>query len=278
MKAQNLTISIPCSECDKNCLYCISTITWQPESNIKLMAENLPKVKRVADRAGVTNVLITSKKEPFMNIGETLSFANEFKDYWLEIQTNGLHLNKHADACARDLSIRGVNIVAFSVDKLDNIDKYADTFATLARYGIITRVCFNLTKLITKRYGFYNIMDRVVNRKDSNGIPFIRQVLFRNISYPSTAFKGYPAVKWIDANVSHADYITLVDQATRADMKKLRTIPHTGITIYSYQGVSVCFSDYCIQESNMTEDIRSLIFHADGHLYTSWDDPASILF
>jgi hypothetical protein len=60
--------------------------------------------------------------------------------------------------------------------------------------------------------------------------------------------------------------------------KPLRVLPETGIEVYDIMGMSVCFSDYCIQQENRMEDIRSLIFHQDGHVYTSWDSPASILF
>ena len=42
--------------------------------------------------------------------------------------------------------------------------------------------------------------------------------------------------------------------------------------------ILVTIIDYCIQEYNNTEDIRSLIYHQDGYMYTSWDKPASILF
>lgn len=282
MKAQNLTISVPASECDKNCPYCISMITWQPPNDIVRMSANLFVVQRVADQAGVTNVLITSKREPFMNIRETLNFAFQFKHHWLEIQTNGIYLNAHtenrSEDIVRDLFARNVNVIAFSIDDLDAIDEYASTFELLKEYGIITRVCINLTRKIMKDHGFYGIMDRITKYKDKQDIPFVRQLLFRNINYPSTASKDLKAVQWIDENVDLADYAMIKEQALRANMKERRFIPHTGVIIYSYRKVAICFSDYCIQEKNRTDDIRSLIFHSDGHLYTSWDDPASILF
>lgn len=283
MKAQNLTISVPSDECDKKCRYCISTITWQPEDNVHLIYDNLPKVKRVADRAGITNVLITSKKEPFLNVNTMLSLASHFKDYWLEVQTNGIYLNKNILGwLITQLSKSKINVIAFSIDQIEQLDKYMDTFATLKKHGIITRVCFNLTKMITGFYSFFDIMREATKRKDDNNVPLVRQVLFRNISHPSTADEEHSAVQWINRNVDPADYQRLVAQSERAlktgAMREIRTIPHTGTTIYSFMDASVCFSDYCIQESNKTEDIRSLIFQSDGHLYTSWDDPASILF
>jgi len=227
----------------------------------------------------IPSVLFTSKKEPFLAIDEMLWLIRRFKDYWIEVQTNGILLNKHAEEFATKLMKFKVNVVAFSIDRLEDIAKYEDTFATLAKFNVLTRVCFNLTNKITAKHGFYSIMSEVIKRKDKNGLPFIRQVLFRNISYPSTAAKDHPTVKWIDNNVSQADYLSILEQAMRAEMKTIRTVPYTGTIIYSYRKLSsVCFSDYCLQESNKTEDIRSLIFHSDGHIYTSWDDPTSVLF
>ena len=122
-------------------------------------------------------------------------------------------------------------------------------------------------------------MDKVTKWRDRTGVSYVRQVLFRNISYPTTAPKEHPVVKWIDENVSIAHYASIVEQASRAGMQKTRTVPYTGTEIYSYNKLaSVCFSDYCIQESNKTDDIRSIIFHSDGHVYTSWDDPTTVLF
>jgi len=279
VKAQNLTISVPGDKCDKNCGYCISTITWQPENDMSLMASNVRKVKEFASKLKVPSVLFTGKKEPFLAMDEMLWLIRRFKDYWVEVQTNGILLNKHPEEFAMKLMKFKVNVVAFSIDRLEDITKYEDTFATLTKFGIIVRVCFNLTKEITAKHGFYSIMSEVIKRKDKSGVPFIRQVLFRNISYPSTAAKNHPTVKWIDNNVSQVDYLSILDQAMRANMKVIRTVSYTGIVIYSYNRLSsVCFSDYCLQETSKTEDIRSLIFHSDGHVYTSWDDPTSVLF
>jgi len=279
MKAHNLTISVPGDKCDKDCGYCISTVTWQPINNMSLMSANLQKVKAFASKVGITNIMFTSKKEPFLAVDKMLWLMHNFKDYWTEVQTNGIYLNRHSEDLAKELMRVKTNIVAFSIDNLGDLAKYRDTFAILSGYGIITRVCFNLVNTITNNHGFYSIMKEVVKEKDKQGVPFIRQVLFRNINYPSTAPKDHPAVKWIDEFVTPSHYITLAEQAVRSGMKRIRVVPHTGTEIYSYEKLtSVCFSDYCIQETNRTEDIRSIIFQSDGHVYTSWDDPTSILF
>jgi hypothetical protein len=273
MEAQNLTISIPADKCDKNCEYCISTITWQPKRDHGLMIRNMHKVKRLANVARVTNVLVTSKKETFLGYSHMLWVMEQFKDYWLEVQTNGIQLNKYPKRFVGDLVRSGVNVVAFSIDDIPTLHCYMDTFKILSDNGIVVRVCINLTKKITDHYNLPGIMAAIMS------VRFVRQVLFRNINYPSTAAKNNPSVKWIDKNVDAKMYRIMYEvMISQGFTPAIRTIPHTGVAIHDWNGISVCFSDYCLQETNKTDDIRSLILHQDGHLYTSWDSPASILF
>jgi len=48
MRANNLTICVPNRGCDKNCKYCISKMTFEPESNYQLMVRNAKKVAKIA--------------------------------------------------------------------------------------------------------------------------------------------------------------------------------------------------------------------------------------
>ena len=274
MRAQNLTISIPADKCDRNCPYCISRITWQTEPNLKLMNRNLRKVRRLARIAGVPSILITCKKEPFMNVQELLRFSWEFSEnHWLEVQTNGLFFIKHSSELSKNLYRDGINVVAFSIDNIQSIEKYANAIYDLNKFGIITRICINITKFISDFYNFREVMQRIINLGD------VRQVLFRNINYPTNSDPESDEVKWIDNYVSETGYDDFHKQMKMTgELSILRTIPQTGVTTYNYKGISVCFSDYCVQESNKDEDIRSLIFQEDGHVYTSWNYRSSILF
>jgi hypothetical protein len=85
--------------------------------------------------------------------------------------------------------------------------------------------------------------------------------------------------KWINENVDPEQYVRLFDEMKAACTlhgRFLRQL-HFGPSVYAYRGVSVSYSDYCIQDSNVGEDIRSLIFLEDGHLYTSWNSTASAI-
>lgn len=272
MKAHNLTVSVPADVCEKNCPYCISKITWQTIPDPILIQRNMEKVKRTAKRADVDNVLITSKSEPLQNYDRLVWTLNQFSGYHLELQTNGIIFNSHPQSACRDFYKVGLNIIAFSIDKMATLEEYAESFKVINEHKMITRVCINLTNMITDNFTFKRIMDILVR------IGNIHQVLFRRINYPSNADKQNSHVKWIDENVKAGQYNRLAKQMLSRDLRKLYTVPQTGITTYSYNGMSVCFSDYCVQEFNQVNDIRSLIYQDNGHLYTNWDDPASIRF
>jgi hypothetical protein len=86
-------------------------------------------------------------------------------------------------------------------------------------------------------------------------------------------------INWINTNAPSEIYEGIQKQFTLEVIlkKPIRVLPF-GMPIYSYKDLSVAFSDYCIQDTHNPDDIRSLIYHQDGHLYTSWADKGSILF
>lgn len=272
MKAQNLTISIPCDECNKKCHYCISRITWKTKSNLDLMIRNILKVKRVAKIAGVTNVLFTSKKEPFMNSYELFKFICDFsEDHWIEVQTNGIKLKEEPKELSQELYNCGADVIAFSVDNMKELKSLSKAIEYLNSFDLVVRLCFNITRFISDSWDFDGIMKKA---KELD----VKQVLFRNINYPSNANPNLPEVLWIERNVTQEGYISLYKQMIKKGLEKIRVIPQTGVVTYSYDDISVCFSDYCVQETNTNDNLRSLIFQEDGHVYTSWNHRSSILF
>ncbi len=276
MKAQNLTLSVPYKGCDKNCPYCISHITWSPEIDLNLLSRNIQKVKKLADAAAVTNVMITSKGEPFLNLDCIYMFCENFQNYPLEIQTNGIWLSKCSIAervCTlRDLYKFGLNTIAFSIDKLSDLQRYKIMFEDVVQEKINVRVCINVTGLL-ENTTCTGILREIFKLKT------ISQVLFRNITKPVYVDRHTSAIDWINSNVPKEIYEKIQKQfMVEVIHKQPVRILSFGMPIYSYEGISIAFSDYCIQDTHNQDDIRSLIYHQDGHLYTSWADRGSILF
>lgn len=272
MRAQNLTISIPYKGCDKrpSCPYCVSAITGGVESNVGLMHRNMMKVKTLATAAQVSSVLLTGKGEPFLNFYEVLNFSYFFRDFPLEIQTNGIWLGKHLGKEFEELYQNGMNVIAISVD---NPALQGDSVKAISeaahKLGMVVRVTFNVTNAL----GRFGTSDGLLGlcKKWS-----VDQMTLRNIVSPNNV-KETKQTKWIEKNIDPEKYENLKNSLSGGAWPLIRTLQF-GTPVYNRDGIAVSFSDYCIQDGNNNEDIRSLIYLEDGHMYTSWNSKASILF
>ena len=277
MKAQNLTISVPYNGCDKGCPYCVSHMTGIGEPNFNLMLSNVQKVRTLAKHAEVTSVLFTGKGEPFLSMDYFKILLKEFREFPCEVQTNGIFLNKNRKDLVEDLAIAGLNVVAVSIDDCSYFAYYADLFRQLKEAGIVVRVALNVWKKTQHPEG----MAHYIKLCREHGV---QQFLLRNITIPTGTLPSNSAAAWIRENVDKAFYASAVSKfLTDAKLdgapyiRKLRANSQ-GLTVWDYEGVSVVTSDYCIQDSAIDDEIRSLIFQDDGHLYTAWNSLASILF
>ena len=103
MRAQNLTICVPYQGCDKNCPYCISKMTGYISSwHWPMMERNIPKVRKLAEASQISSVLITGKGEPMLAESYVRKMIAAFKDFPVELQTNGKLLNM---SCKKDTNI-----------------------------------------------------------------------------------------------------------------------------------------------------------------------------
>lgn len=272
MRASNLTISIPAGKCQKNCPYCISKMTGYPEPDEGLMLQKISKVRKLAELSGVTSVLVTGKSEPFQNYQFMRNFLDAFRDFPVEIQTNGILLSKWNDYSI--LKDEGVDIIAFSIDKLHQLKEYSECFRKLHKADILVRICLNVTDMIMP-VTYNEIIEHVRNIE-------AEQLLFRKIMEPSSTAdtpEARKAKEWIrEHTLSGSYYEKLQNDSSRNIDERWIRITANGMRIWDNNGLSVSFSDYCIQEKSNEDEIRSLIFLEDGHLYTAWNSRASILF
>ena len=270
MKANNLTICVPYKGCDKSppCPYCVSKITGGVESNIKRMHSNAKKVLTLARIAQVTSVLLTGKGEPFLNFGEILFFSNFFREFPLEIQTNGIRLGKHR-MYIEDLARSGMNVIALSADDpYSQGGNIANIVKSAHRSGLLVRATINVTRLLEPTGDTF---DKLIGYcREWN----VDQLTLRNIVAPNHT-ADTKETRWIECFSDVKLYDRLKAGAESGYL--IRTLP-TGSRVYDHGGIAVSFSDYCVQDSNNSEDIRSLIFQEDGHMYTSWNSRASMLF
>ena len=271
MRAQNLTISVPPADpiCDKNCPYCVSRMTGYMKTNRRLFYKNMPKVKTLAKHAQVSSVLLTGKGEPTLSEQDTWAIIQKFNHLPVELQTNGKAISQNFDMLEAFQQV-GLNVLAVSIDDTQQFVDYYELFARSKEIGLVTRVTFNV---INQGVGFEALVDLCQENH-------VDQLMLRCVVVPNNISEEDKTAAWIKKNVDEELYPRLYDEMRKVCTSYgmlLRRL-NFGSLVYDYRGLSVSYSDYCVQDANDGKDIRSLIYMEDGHCYTSWNSKASILF
>ncbi|MFW6014811.1 MAG: radical SAM protein [bacterium] len=269
MKANNLSICIPNYGCNKNCPYCISKMTGYVDKNVDLFYRNLQKVKSIADRSNVNSISFTSKGEILYHY-RSIDILTELIEYFssnfaLELQTNGTKLNENI---IKELHNKGLDTIAISIDNHNDFYNYSDIISLAKQFGFTIRTTVNLLPNIYKHSPLVFFKFCLEHNVD--------QISFRNISVPtnykSDSTEADKTINWIEKNINNQeveefiyDYKNLINKNGNEVMK----LPY-GAVIYDVFGISTTYFDYCIQDQSNGEDIRSLIYHEDGHLSTTW--------
>jgi sulfatase maturation enzyme AslB (radical SAM superfamily) len=272
LKAENLTISVPNVGCDKNCPYCVSKMTGYIKSDIVKMNMNIKKVINISQIAEVTSVLFTGKGEPTLNFEAIEQLSFNFKNLFpLELQTNGVFLSKNLNK-VDSLLIQGFDIIAISIDTELQLENYQKLFKKIIDLNMICRLTINITNKLDKEFTF----EKTIKYCTENGI---QQLTLRRVAIPQKPLDK-KVVGWIKENAPLDLYENVMRDVFLIIKEKgnLIRILNQGTKIYDIDGVSFTYSDYCLQEKDNGNNIRSLVFQEDGHLYTSWASKASILF
>jgi sulfatase maturation enzyme AslB (radical SAM superfamily) len=289
MKASSLSISIPVLldengnevPCNKNCKYCISKMTKKPEvySGFNNFACNLEKAKFIATNASVNSIIITGKSEPLMNLLMVKLACDTFKDFPIELQTNGLLLLKNI-SLVKYLKDLGVNTIAISIDNANMFRLLEKVFEEIKKLGMNIRATINITESIL---GLFNGLKLSVNGFISYVSSFgVDQISLRKITIPTQVEKNIlcereetkNAVKWIKENIfiyeKEIDFFyKSFESYIRENGEKVCTLSF-GAVLYMVHEVSCTVFDYCIQDETTEEEIRSLVYYEDGHLSRSW--------
>lgn len=282
MQASNLTFVIPppgiikgaCNKlsCNKGCKYCVSRMTWTPDVNWPLVQSKFQQIHTAIGRYSITNLMATSKIDTLQNMPALLEVANEFQDYPFEIQTNGI-LALHDRAILKDLQTAKVNAIAFSIDQLEDLQKYAGMFEDVLAHDMLIRICLNVSNLINPETNFWDIFKTVKDLRT------VHQLLIRKITIPNGITSG-PEFDWIKTNAKEEHYANLWRQFREivGHDRQPDFLMNFGMQAFDVERIRVTFSDYCLQNHQNTNDIRSLIAHWDGVVYTKWDEPGSWIF
>jgi len=273
MLANNITVSLPNLGCNKDCPYCISKLTPQSVNNIELFGKNIFLLENLVKRSNAASLLITGKGEPLLNpYGLRLicqAFSNQII---LELQTNGLLIEKgqSESSIIKECLEKAINVIAFSIDNIKDWEYLIPTMSKYAQMGKVIRITLIVSKLLPENFNFTYAI-KLARESQAN------QITFRKTDYPKHSIGNNVVTEWIKDNANEVLYNKLKDEFLATNSPIVRKLCW-GPSIYDYNGIGLTFFDKCIQETNTNENIRSLIYQSDGHLYTSWNKGGSILF
>lgn len=274
MKANNLTISIYTPKCKNGCPFCISKMTGDVPYNKELFWRNLNKVKTITLFGGISSVLITSKGEPMDNPDDTFEIIGYFDNlhFPIELQTNGKYLAKNQRVLS-SLYKRGLNVLAVSIAKPSDFEENEKMLVEAHKVGLVTRLTIVLNDE-WKSIPFYKILLYCLNHN-------VSQLTFRIPTIPDHPVHTNESARvqqWCLAQGPRY-YKKLIDEMNGMCNGKtlVRKLPF-GAAVHDIKGIAVTVMDYCIQEASNGDDLRSLVYQTDGHLYTTWDKKGSILF
>lgn len=267
MRANNLTISVPTDKCKMNCPYCVSKMTPHICVDYLKFNMNLRKARRVAEAANVSNILVTAKGEALDSLGQCDLVRRFFSDYPIEIQVNG-HRYIHANS-SELLELEQYDVVALSFD-------YIPVNFVKKTLGLI-----RMTFVVTDQFDARDFRDLIRFCVEND----VDQLSLRNPTIPSNTVdtnESNETVEWIIKNTKKDNYTALIESFKYLSETTDLVVPlrklEFGATIYDVGGISFTYFDYCVQDQSHDDDIRSLIYMGDGHLYTSWSYSSSKIF
>lgn len=285
MKIQSLSVVVPGKGCINDCQCCVSKMNADDKSYKNQLEENLAfydlylndYIKRLefCRDNGCNTLMLTGNTEPQQNRRFLVDFGimmrlmeRPFRN--IEIQTTGVLIDNPMLRFLRNHV--GVNTIALSLFSFDNEENQECRGSALKLditefckqvklYDFNLRLCINMTKYfqgievfeVAKEFG----ADQVTLRKLYD------------------AGDGSPQSKWVKENrLGQSDYTQMAYWLT--GMPILRKLEY-GQAAQSVMGMSVVLDNDCMAKDN-SDDFKYLIIRPNGKLYSSWDDPASLIF
>jgi hypothetical protein len=292
MNIHSMSISIPAGHglplCNAACPFCISRLTGKAEKWNTGILQWTAKFKNACSfcrNNGVNTLLITGKGEPFINIRDSLSACLIAREYFsiIEIQTNG-------SLCTEENLInllnKGLTTLAISIShpdpeensrliNLKEVVDYKKISGIANSLGLIVRVSFNLSRVWD--YKNKKIIDWVKEILNDGSVK-ADQYTFRIIDVPPVAeIKDYTKIAgWIRKNKLNDKELDKINRYVQDNGIFIRKL-NWGASIYDVNGFSVAIVDCLQKPTGNDDDIRSVIFMPNAHVYSSWELKGSIL-
>lgn len=293
MKIQSLSIVVPSRRCMNNCAFCCvkmsdSNYINQLDGNFRfydLYENDYKKRLEFARDNGCNTVMLTGDGEPQQNRSFLERFGSLNRSlnkpfYIIEMQTTGALIN---EAYLRFLRNHvGVVTISLSISCLidDEVNKQVigtsdknlnlkELCALIKKYDINLRLSLNVTDQLmkTKSPSIDNIFSCCKELKAD-------QVTFRKMFVEGSCEEA----KWLENHriTNEKEWFENLKQLIKNDGRFLEVLEY-GANRYSYKGMSIVIDTDCMA-TEAKDAVKYLILRPDCHLYTKWDDKASLVF
>lgn len=259
-------------KCDAHCPFCISRLT--PKFQNRISMQNFINGARLALMFGSSTMMITGKGEPTQNISIVFKLldelmVNDLHFPIIELQTNGMYLNK---IYLKELHRAGLGLVSLSAVSVNNDENkkiYSKDFIDLEsnierlhQAGISVRLSIVMIK------NHIDTIEKVIELIDFCKKNKVEQLTIRPVEVlDSNAL-----------NVFKVDECNLKDIVKHVETNSIQLLDlvHGG-KVYDYNGQNICLAN-CMTESKPSDaDVRQLIYCQDGHLRYSWQHKGAIV-
>jgi hypothetical protein len=287
MKIQSLSVVVPGKGCINNCQCCVSKMSADNKLYKNQLEENLAfydlylndYIKRLefCRDNGCNTLMLTGNTEPQQNKRFLVDFGimmrlmrNPFRN--IEMQTTGALIDNTMLRFLRNhVGVNTISMSLFSFDSKENQIcrqgpwvNISEFCADVKLYDFNLRLSLNLTNYLD----VYVPVDIFTICKTLGA----DQVTLRKLY---AAGDGSIQSLWVAENSIDDDvYCDL--QGYVLDAPALRQLEY-GQTAHEIMGMSVVLDDDCMAKGDNT-DFKYLIIRPNGKLYSSWDDPASLIF
>lgn len=293
MEVQTFTIVAGSAACNARCPFCISKMT--PPLGIKLREpkvnwENFRDACQLAKIAGVSTVLITSKGEPTLFPAQITKFLTVMEGFWfpiIEMQTNGIKIieepqtySPYLDAW-RSLKMKtiAISIVHYEPEKNREVYlPYKDAYIDLpALVKMIHEHALSVRLTCIAANDFIDSPEHVGNLLEFARRNKVEQLTLTPVNEPDKELSSnQEAWEWTaEHKLRESQWQNILDYV-HARGAHIRTLSH-GAKVFDVGGQNLCLNN-CLSVQPDVEKLRNIIFFPDGHVYTYWQYPGSIIF
>lgn len=289
MKAQSLSVVVPNPHCINQCSFCVSGMHESPYKNLleagspdfNLCMQEYLRRLNFAQQNGCNTVMLTGSSEPQQNkqfltyLGMFLRMM-EIPFSWVEMQTTGVLLNKDYLRFLR--SHVNVSLISLSISALNDEKNQAiihspmrvclwDLAHDIKAEGFSLRLSLNLSE----EFEQFTPEQLFTACKEMGADQVTLRILYSDGA-------NTPQAKWVNEHKLINTHTTELYHYIRTYGKPIGRLPY-GAVKYSIMGMSVVLDEDCMgKEEQEADTYKYLILQPNAKLYSSWDDPASLIF